>query len=351
MAETSARFTLPASAEADTSGGWGAALPAAQPAAAAPAASPEADDEIEEEPTVAADGALRDVLAAERARAADVAVAGGVAPDHTDELAEDALEDEPEAPEEETESPRIYGPHQAKDDAQIAHVATALSNPDAESELDPSTADELGFADANLPDDAPAYVRVGVRAGRGGAIAPEPGRDAATVGGALEVDSKPERRLPPVQESAVNVDVMPSYDPTGPAPSRTASHSVQISGTRQIPAPRFSSLQVMVIAGCITLLVVGLVVLVVLLAKRGDEAAAPVTGSIVVTSNPPASCAVTLGTRPSGILEPSSSLTLSQVRAGSHLVMLECAGFLPYTTTVEVRAAQASFVVAPLQRR
>ncbi len=315
--------------------------PEAEGAEGGEAAEEEAE-ELEGEPTMAA-ASLADELRGEAAREpAD--------PNRTDELPlDEAAADLPDEP------VPVYGPRQAKEHDARAHVATALHG--EEPPLDPHTAEELGFADANLGADDPAEIKVPLegRRSRGGAIVPGPDRAMTSVGGALEVDSHPDRPMPTTRgERAVDVErgMGAIYEVTGPAPLTPAAevHGAGHSGTRQIQAGRFSSVQVMVIAGGATLLLAGFVILIAVLFSRDGGDASP-TGSIVVTSQPAASCSVSLGASPKGILEPGASLTLSAIPAGSHLISVECAGFHAYATTVDVKPSQASFVVAPLEKK
>jgi serine/threonine protein kinase len=259
-----------------------------------------------------------------------------------------------EIPEAEDAAPPVYGPSAAKEHDSIAHLATMLQTA-GDGSLDPHTAEELGFADANLGPEDPDQIKVPLQRGRGGAIVPGPDRAATTVGGALEVESKPDRALPPTRgERAVDVErgmgaVFEGIGQGSTAPAEV--HGAGHSGTRQIQAGRFSSMQVMAIAGGATLLLAGVVILAALLLSRESGGGSAETGSIVVTSQPPASCSVSLGATPKGILEPGSSLTLPSVPAGSHLVSVECAGFHAYATTVDVKGSQAALVVAPLERK
>jgi hypothetical protein len=313
-----------------------------EPAAAEEPLDAEEVEELEGEPTVAA-ASLADELRSE---------AGPVRePDanRTDELPlEEAaadLSDDGQVP--------VYGPRHAKEHDSIAHLATLHG--DGRAQLDPHTADELGFADANLGPDDPGEIRVPMQR-RGGAIVPGPDRAMTAVGGALEVDSSPEQPLPSTRgERAVDVEkgLGAIYEVTGPSPAAAPAevHGAGHSGTRQIQASRFSSFKVMAIAGGATLVLAAIVVLLAVVLSRDEGGEPGATGSIVVTSQPPASCSVSLGAAPKGILEPGSSLTLPAIPAGSHLVSVECAGFHAYATTVDVKAAQASFVVAPLEKK
>jgi hypothetical protein len=108
-------------------------------------------------------------------------------------------------------------------------------------------------------------------------------------------------------------------------------------------------LQTMILAGISTLILAGTVVLVLFIWTRGDESGE--SGSVVVSTTPAAACSVSLGLGPPrGLLRPGSSFRLSNVPSGRHLVTVECPGFRAYTVAVEVKPAQASIVVAPLER-
>ena len=93
-------------------------------------------------------------------------------------------------------------------------------------------------------------------------------------------------------------------------------------------------------------------VFVIVSLSRGREGGVEESGSVLVTTNNPlATCSVALGLTPKGLLQPGGSLTLNGIPPGRHLISLQCLGFHPYDTTVEVKASQASIVVAPLKKR
>ena len=286
-------------------------------------------------------------------------------------------------------SPRVIGPADQKQRVELVNAATMLRTPDSleepahaggigalpslhpdESEdsavdqaldeaLQRAEEDALAAADAVAaealpPDDAGDLMTsdddVPLRGQSSGAIA-SLSRDAATIGGALEIDSSPRRASPSVDPS-LPVDVRGLGVEQYPGPWRPPAETP--SGTRHVPAaPRFSSAQIVVLAASITLFLAGVVVLLVLLAGRDTPdagTAAQPMGSVVVTSSPPAACSVSVGSVPKGILQPGASLTLS-MEVGRHLVSVECAGFQGFAAAVDVNPGQVSFVVADLQKK
>jgi eukaryotic-like serine/threonine-protein kinase len=210
------------------------------------------------------------------------------------------------------------------------------------------------FDPQDLP--APPYDEEVPLRRRAGAIAPGADRDAAIVGGALEVDSGGSRSLPAV-DSSVPVDVRALGDGIEHySRDELRARALQPpAGTRQVPgAPRFSSTQIMVLAASVTLFVAGAIVLLVLLLSHGggtEPGSGRGSGSIVVTTSPPATCSVSIGGAPKGILEPGASLRLGGIAPGQLAISVECPGYEPFNATSEVTAGQVSFVVAELKKK
>jgi hypothetical protein len=249
-------------------------------------------------------------------------------------------------------SPRVFGPWERKDRAPMAHVATLLNPEDEDLLLPEEDAFPPGSAEVSLP--APFRLDRAFPEARGagrGPISPGERRDASTIGGALEVDSRP-RRLEPRVDPVEHVDVteldlgMETTDRTrGPV----AKAGQPGAGETLRTAKSSRRLQTMILAGISTLILAGTVALVLFIWTRGDESAE--SGSVVVSTTPAAACSVSVGFGPPrGLLRPGSSFRLSNVPSGRHLVTVECLGFRAYTAAVEVKPGQASIVVAPLER-
>ena len=189
-------------------------------------------------------------------------------------------------------------------------------------------------------------------------IVPGPDRDGATVGGALEVDSNPDREMVRMPSApAVDVAGIDGVVQTSEHRLRQqmAAHRGQISGTQELgdgPTKRFSSMHVIIIAAGLTLLIAGLIAVPMLVCNGGETRPPPAqaSGTIIVTTNPPASCSVSLGVRPRGLLAPGDSLSLTGVAVGQHQVELVCGGFQSYSTVIEVHSAEVTFVEAPLKK-
>jgi hypothetical protein len=221
--------------------------------------------------------------------------------------------------------PRVFGPAWEKDDNPLAHLPTMHQSAEV---LLPATNPMPG------PESLDAV----------GAIAPGPDRQLAVVGGALEVASHPERAAPPIVEEAVDLSALGA---AGVVTHRRAPDPASASGTRQVGAPGWSGMKVAVVAGCATL-VLAAAIFTVLALEPGRDAD---SGSLLVSANPRATCSVSLGNAPKGLLPPGGTLTLHGVAPGRHLVSLQCLGFLPYSTAVEVRASEPSIVVARLRKK
>lgn len=106
-------------------------------------------------------------------------------------------------------------------------------------------------------------------------------------------------------------------------------------------------MKVAVVAGCATL-VLAAVLFTVLALGPGRDAD---SGSVLVSASPRATCSVSLGSAPKGLLPPGGTLTLQGIAPGRHLVSLQCLGFLPYSTAVEVRPGQPGIVLARLRKK
>jgi hypothetical protein len=191
----------------------------------------------------------------------------------------------------------------------------------------------------------------------------------ATVGGALEVDSDPDRSVfgqqfdsdPPVAVAGIdgvlqtNEVVAPSNKipvPPGRHPPFSGTQDLGELGERK--RKRFSSLHVIVIAAGLTLLLAGLIS-VPLLVCNSSDGTTPIepdsaSGTIIVTTKPPASCSVSLDGHPKGLLAPAQTLSLTRVAVGRHEVQLVCAGFQSYSTDIEVHRTEVTFVEAPLKK-
>ena len=177
-------------------------------------------------------------------------------------------------------------------------------------------------------------------------IAPGADRDAAAVGGALEINSV--RRPAPKVLDEAPVDLR-ALGHAGVQTHRSGSFrdGPLRSGTSQVSIPKASGLKAALLAAGSTLVLAAIVFLVIGLVRREARIE---TGSVLVTTNPQASCSIAVGLTPKGMLPPGGSLTLNDIPPGRHLISLQCLGFLPYATTVEVKTAQASIVLAPLKK-
>ncbi len=102
-----------------------------------------------------------------------------------------------------------------------------------------------------------------------------------------------------------------------------------------------------------TLLIGSLVLLVSYLTKDPAEGPTPNTntGTIIVTTKPPAACSVSIGATPKGAIKPGTPFSLSGISAGRYQIALECVGHLPYSTFVDVQHAQVSFVEGILKKK
>jgi hypothetical protein len=77
---------------------------------------------------------------------------------------------------------------------------------------------------------------------------------------------------------------------------------------------------------------------------------APATGSIVVTTDPPADCTVSVGGKIKRLMSSGGTLGISGVDVGAHHVALTCAGFRPFAATIDVKSAQVTVIEATLKR-
>ncbi|MCC6751556.1 MAG: serine/threonine protein kinase [Deltaproteobacteria bacterium] len=114
---------------------------------------------------------------------------------------------------------------------------------------------------------------------------------------------------------------------------------------------RLTSTQIVVLVASATLVFIGLAVLVgLLVADSSTEGSSEGTGSLIITSSPPAACTVGIDDRPRGLLSPGASMTLAGVPAGPHAVSLTCVGYKPFSRAALVNASQVTLVEAQLQR-
>jgi len=266
---------------------------------------------------------------------------------------------EPEESDTELDSgaPRVIGPSGQKDRRELVNWPTQFNASDEHE----APAAGLDVGPTRIE---PAPPQLGGHAGdghRGSAIAPGPDRDGATVGGALEVDSNPDREVSDYpSDPAVDVAgidgvvktsevVLPEIVPRGSHISGT-----QELGEQQRGAKRFSSMHVIVITAGLTLLIAGLISVPLLVCNGTDETTdRPVTaggGTIVVNTRPPTTCSVSLDRQPKGLLQPGATLSLPRVPAGRHEVELVCGGFETYKTSVKVQKAGVAFVDALLKK-
>jgi len=190
-------------------------------------------------------------------------------------------------------------------------------------------------------------------------IAPGSQRDSMSVGGFVSVPSQDD--IPPVPEledvSRVSVEGIDDGTATGyftrqepqPAPASPAPAVAPQSTWSQAPAEkrrRFSSTQIIVFAAALTLVLVGIIAVITLL--PGKRAGTP--GTIVVTSEPPAACTISLDDTAKGLLSPGAAVNLTGIAAGSHHIAVNCVGYKPFATDIEVEGGGVNTVVARLSR-
>ncbi len=199
----------------------------------------------------------------------------------------------------------------------------------------------------------------------GRSISPGEDRVGEVVGGALEIDSVPDYQVPDVDPIApvdlrgmgdYQADLISQPPPVKqPLPAKVFNPTIQTARQRSISYPqgRFSSTQLKAIAAGVTLLIGSLVLLMSYLIKEqvpGDSAPKFNTGTIIVTTRPPAVCSVSIGGTPKGVIKPGTPFSLSGISTGRYQIALECVGHQPYTTFVDVEHAQVSFVEGVLKK-
>lgn len=222
--------------------------------------------------------------------------------------------------------PRVFGPASAKDDNPLAHLPTMHQSAEV---LLPST--------HPMPGPGPMDAV--------GAIAPGPDRHMAAVEGALEVATHPEPAALPIAEEAVDLTALGA---AGVVSHQRPADPASVSGTRQVGAPGWTRMKVTVVAGCATLVLAAVIFTVLALGSAGRDTDG---GSVLVSASPRATCSVSLGSSPKGLLPPGGTLTLHGISPGRHLISLQCLGFLPYSAAVEVKAGEPTIVVARLSKR
>ena len=208
-------------------------------------------------------------------------------------------------------------------------------------------------------------------------IAPGDSRDRAVVGGSLDSGAHPpagqamapgdNRNHPP--ESSVSVEGVDDDLVTGyfaqhhnssmPAVQDNPNMARQsdVSGTRMVNEirPGFSSSHIIIVATCLTLVVVGLAFIVkVMFLDDGDKqggAASQESGTIIVTTLPSAACSVSLDTVAKGWLSPGKPLTIKRVDPGDHSLVIVCPEHKQHDAMLKVTAGKISYVEAKLKKK
>jgi hypothetical protein len=282
---------------------------------------------------------------------------------HTSTLDPADLEEDPEEdedfPEIESSGPKVLGPSQAKVRQELVNWPTAFSALDGEgvggvdgaTPLSGELAPDAGGLDPSL-DPGPTRIEPAPALMSSSSISPGEDRDSASVGGALEVDSNPDKDLLQ-EESAVDVadiDRVVNTSEMAMPPTGVVSGTQELSDVQS--AQRFTSMQVIIIAAGLTLLLCGVISLPMFFCDGEPEPGVgeSAVGTIVVTSKPPATCSVSIDAKPKGLLDPGATRSFSRVPAGAHAVQLVCGGFKPYSTSIEVHPAKVTFVEAPLTK-
>jgi serine/threonine protein kinase len=240
--------------------------------------------------------------------------------------------------------PQVIGPTEKKEHRELVNWPTEFD----------AISDQPGL------DAGPTRIEPVPPTGMQTPIAPGPDRNGATVGGALEVDSDPDRAVFGQQfdsDSSVAVAGIDGVLQTNEVFAPPDPHT-PISGTQELgngKSRRFSSLHVIIIAAGLTLLLAGLISVPLLVCSSDDPlpgggSPESVSGTIIVTTKPPASCSVSLDAHPKGLLAPGQTLSLTRVPVGKHQVQLVCAGFQSYSTIIEVHRTEVTFVEAPLKK-
>ena len=190
-------------------------------------------------------------------------------------------------------------------------------------------------------------------------IAPGSNRASAAVGGSLSVPSSPGMEVRDLEDiSRVSVEGIDDgqatgyfrrHEPVAAAPPGAGQSSADRESTwanavTERP-PRFSHPRLIAVAASLTLVVVGIIAVLTLI-PAGDGGTAG--GTVVVTTRPPAGCTISLDEAAKGLLSQGASASLTGVIPGSHHLVVNCVGYMPFSTEIEVTRSEVTLVEAAL---
>ena len=222
--------------------------------------------------------------------------------------------------------------------------------------ISPGDNRDRAVAGGELSIPAPA----GPRGPRVEPIAPGSNRDSMAVGGSVSVPSSPAREVRDLEDiSRVSVEGIDDGQATGyfrrhePVPPLPASPAGRESTWAKAVAPerppRFSHPKVIAVAASLTLVVVGIIAVLTLIpAGKGQAGGGSSGGTVVVTTQPPAGCTISLDEAARGLLSQGASASLSGVRPGAHHLVVNCVGYKPFSTDIEVTKSEVTVVEAVL---
>ena len=192
-------------------------------------------------------------------------------------------------------------------------------------------------------------------------IAPGSNRDRMAVGGSVSVASSPDINVRDLEDvSRVSVEGIDDGQTTGyfrrheplPAPPPAATNNRESTWAQAVTEKRLrlSNTKIIAIAASLTLVVVGVIAVLTLIPAGKGKApkGAAKGGTVVVTTTPPAACTISLDEKAKGLLSPGTSLSLTGISGGPHSIAVNCVGYKPYSTEVEVNKAEATLVQARL---
>jgi hypothetical protein len=182
-----------------------------------------------------------------------------------------------------------------------------------------------------------------------------------------ELENEPTRAQAVGEIAAPDQPPMPRGDPSGPlVSSPLGAERFELTDRSQPPVAaaedtgpvelirdtlaRMGSSGVIILVAVFTLLLFGIGFWAIELLGEEPQPPETPTGSIVVTTDPPADCTVSVGGKIKRLMTSGGTLGISGVDVGPHQVSLTCAGFRPFAATISVETAQVTVVEAVLKR-